>query len=224
MDFSNIFNFNWSTIPFQLIAFVIAFSLHEWAHAYVAYLLEDNTAKHEGRLTVNPIPHIDPFGLILILFGPFGWAKPVPVNPSNFRGNKRLGMVYVAAAGPLVNIVLAVFFGCLLGITINEGWLIGLSDKWATAINMTLQLCIQINIGLFVFNLLPIPPLDGSKIFRYLSPRRWGGFFEKLELYGPWILLLIIFISPLKILLFYPFYYVFIFVEDIVNAFLRVIY
>ncbi|MCK9911983.1 site-2 protease family protein, partial [Microbacteriaceae bacterium K1510] len=83
---------------------------------FVAYRLGDDTAKREGRLTINPIPHIDPFGLILILFGPFGWARPVPVNPFHFRGNKRLGMVYVAAAGPFVNLILAIFFTVLYSV------------------------------------------------------------------------------------------------------------
>lgn len=198
MDFSNLFHFDWNSVPFRMIAFVIAFSLHEWAHAFVAWRLGDDTAKNEGRLTVNPIPHIDPFGLILILFGPFGWAKPVPINPLNFRGNKRLGIVYVSAAGPLVNLVLAFFF-MLLYISIStSGWLVGLSDKWHFAVSYTLETCITINCGLFVFNLLPIPPLDGSKIFRFLSPRSWEPFFYKLELYGPWALLLMIFIPGIS--------------------------
>jgi len=224
MDLSHLFHFDWSTVPFRLIAFVIAFSLHEWAHAYVAWLLGDNTAKHEGRLTLNPIPHIDPFGLILILFGPFGWAKPVPVNPGNFRGNKRLGMVYVAAAGPLVNIILAIFFAVTWFVVREQGWLSGLSDKWAGAVDLTLSLCVLINIGLFVFNLLPIHPLDGSKIFRYLSPRSWGRFFDKIELYGPWVLLLIIFISPLQVILMVPYHYVSEFVFLVSAAIFRLIY
>ncbi|MGO0060946.1 site-2 protease family protein [Brevibacillus fluminis] len=198
MDFSNLFHFDWSTVPFRMIAFVIAFSLHEWAHAFVAWRLGDNTARNEGRLTVNPIPHIDPFGLILILFGPFGWAKPVPINPLHFRGNKRLGIVYVSVAGPLVNLVLAFLF-CVLYIAVNVyGWIDGFSDKWAEAVIYTLRACITINCGLFVFNLLPIPPLDGSKIFRFLAPRSWEPFFYKLEMYGPWVLLLMIFIPGLS--------------------------
>ncbi|MET3289574.1 site-2 protease family protein [Brevibacillus fluminis] len=198
MDFSNLFHFDWSTVPFRMIAFVIAFSLHEWAHAFVAWRLGDNTARNEGRLTVNPIPHIDPFGLILILFGPFGWAKPVPINPLHFRGNKRLGIVYVSAAGPIVNLVLAFLF-CLLFIAADHSaWVYSLSDKWAAAVMYTLGACITINCGLFVFNLLPIPPLDGSKIFRFLAPRSWEPFFYKLEMYGPWVLLLMIFIPGLS--------------------------
>ncbi|MBO8163068.1 MAG: site-2 protease family protein [Brevibacillus sp.] len=198
MDFSNLFHFDWKTVPFRLLAFVIAFSLHEWAHAYAAWRLGDDTAKREGRLTVNPIPHIDPFGLILILFGPFGWAKPVPFNPLNFRGNKRLGIVYVAAAGPVVNLVLALVFAVALLAVYQGGLLDTLPEKAAFALGYTLEFCVLINCGLFVFNLLPVHPLDGSKIVRFLSPRRWDRYFYQFELYGPWLLLLMIFIPGLS--------------------------
>jgi Zn-dependent protease len=198
MDFPNLFHFEWETVPFRLIAFVIAFTLHEWAHAFVAWKLGDDTAKREGRLTLNPIPHIDPFGLILILFGPFGWAKPVPINPLQFRGNKRLGIVYVSAAGPLINLVLAVFFMTIYGWVVKSSVLAGMHEMAAVAIHETLTNCVLINCALFVFNLLPIHPLDGSKIVRFLSPRRWDGFFYKLEVYGPWLLLLLIFLPALR--------------------------
>lgn len=213
MDF-NFFHFDWETVPFRVIAFVIAFSLHEWAHAYMAWRLGDSTAQREGRLTINPIPHIDPFGLILILFGPFGWAKPVPVNPFNFRGNKRLGMVYVAAAGPFVNLVLAILFFTITILVEQSGVLATLSEKMAMAVVYTLQFSILINCGLFVFNLLPIHPLDGSNILRFLSPRRWDPFFHKLDLYGPWILLLLVFIPGIsRVVLGVPLAYLLGFVE-----------
>jgi Zn-dependent protease len=201
----NFFHFDWATVPFRVIAFVIAFSLHEWAHAYAAWKLGDDTAKREGRLTINPIPHIDPFGLILILFGPFGWAKPVPVNPLRFRGNKRLGMVYVSAAGPFVNLILAIVFAVMFYAVAHSGILAGMNEKAAEAIILTLRFSVLINCALFIFNLLPIHPLDGSKIFRFLSPRRWDGFFYKLEIYGPWLLLLLIFIPGISgVLLGFP--------------------
>lgn len=190
----NLFNFEWETVPFRLIAFVIAFSLHEWAHAFVAWKLGDSTAEREGRLTLNPIPHIDPFGMILILFGPFGWARPVPVNPFNFRGNKRLGMVMVAAAGPFVNLVLALLFFIIIEFVNRNGLLVGMNQMAFDAVSYTLMFSALINCGLFVFNLLPIHPLDGSNILRFLAPRRWDPFFHKLDTYGPWILLLLIFL------------------------------
>jgi Zn-dependent protease len=195
MDF---FHFDWATVPFRLIAFVIAFSLHEWAHAFVAWRLGDPTAEREGRLTINPIPHIDPFGMILILFGPFGWARPVPVNPYNFRGNKRLGMVYVAAAGPFVNLVLALVFAVIIALVEQSHALAAMPQKAAEAIGMTLWFSFLINCGLFVFNLLPIHPLDGSNILRFLSPRRFDPFFHKLDVYGPWVLLLLIFLPGIS--------------------------
>ncbi|UFJ42840.1 site-2 protease family protein [Brevibacillus humidisoli] len=196
MDF-NFFHFDWKTVPFRMIAFVIAFSLHEWAHAYVAWKLGDDTAKREGRLTINPIPHIDPFGLILILFGPFGWAKPVPFNPLQFRGNKRLGIVYVAAAGPLINLILAILFAVLFLAVRQSGVLETMGEKAAFALDYTLFFCVLINCGLMVFNMLPVHPLDGSKILRFLSPRRWDRYFYQFEMYGPWLLLLLIFIPGL---------------------------
>ncbi|MED1724154.1 site-2 protease family protein [Brevibacillus parabrevis] len=198
----DLFHFDWKTVPFRMIAFVIAFSLHEWAHAFVAWKLGDNTAKNEGRLTINPIPHIDPFGLILILFGPFGWAKPVPINPLQFRGNKRLGIVYVSAAGPLINLVLAILFCIIYILTRYYGVMDGMSEKAAFALKTTLEYCVFINVGLFVFNLLPVPPLDGYKILRFLSPRRWDGAFYNFEIYGPWLLLLLIFIPGVSATIF----------------------
>ena len=104
------FNFDLNDLLFRIVAFVIAFSVHEWAHAMVAYRLGDNTAKKMGRLTLNPISHIEPFGLIMILFGPFGWARPVPFDPAQLRGNKRLGIVLISIAGPLSNLLLAFLF------------------------------------------------------------------------------------------------------------------
>ncbi|MFA4134774.1 MULTISPECIES: site-2 protease family protein [unclassified Brevibacillus] len=198
----DLFHFDWKTVPFRLIAFVIAFTLHEWAHAFIAWKLGDNTAKSEGRLTLNPIPHIDPFGLILILFGPFGWARPVPINPLNFRGNKRLGIVYVSFAGPLINLILAVLFYLVYFVVVNSGVLVGMQEKVAHAIDWTLRFSVLINTALFIFNLLPIPPLDGYKILRFLSPRSWDGKFYNYEVYGPWILLLLIFIPGVSTIVF----------------------
>lgn len=198
----DLFHFEWETVPFRLIAFVIAFSLHEYAHAFVAWKLGDNTAKDEGRLTVNPIPHIDPLGMILILFGPFGWAKPVPVNPLHFRGNKRLGMVYVAGAGPLVNLVLAILFGVLYFYFFPLANTTVIESKWVYAAELTLRYSLIINTALCVFNLLPVPPLDGYKILRFLSPRRWDRSFYNYEIYGPWILLLLIFIPAARNIIF----------------------
>jgi Zn-dependent protease len=204
-----LFNFDWDSLLYRIIAFVIAFSIHEWAHAFVAYKLGDNTAKNEGRLTLNPISHVEPIGMLMILFGPFGWARPVPVNMFHFRGNRRLGMVLVAIAGPLTNLILAFLF-------LQAGWYLAttnIMNAWpawaATLVSNTITWSFAINVALFVFNLLPVAPLDGSKIFRYILPRRFDHFFERMEPYGMFVLLLLIFIPGLgSIVLYQPYEWV----------------
>jgi Zn-dependent protease len=192
-----LFNFDWDSLLYRVIAFVIAFSIHEWAHAFVAYKLGDNTAKNEGRLTLNPVSHVEPFGMLMILFGPFGWARPVPVNMFHFRGNRRLGMVYVAIAGPLTNLILAILFLQVNWYLLSTGTLNTWPQWAATLVGNTIAWSFAINVALFVFNLLPVAPLDGSKILRYSLPRRFDGFFERMEPYGTFVLLLLIFIPAL---------------------------
>ncbi len=138
----------------RIPAIVIALTVHELAHGYIAGILGDNTAKKQGRLTLNPLAHLDPFGALMLLFGPFGWAKPVPVNPMNFA-HPIEGMAIVASAGPLSNIIMAAFTGVLFRLGIVEPG----SMLWAF-----LYILFMINIGLAVFNLLPVYPLDGSRI------------------------------------------------------------
>ena len=136
-------------------AILIALTVHELSHGYVAKLLGDNTAERNGRLTLNPLAHLDLFGALMLLFGPFGWAKPVPVNPLNFRRPVE-GMAIVAGAGPLSNIVLAACAGLMLRF--------GIADVSSMAA-VFLYILFMINIGIAVFNLLPVYPLDGSRIF-----------------------------------------------------------
>ena len=202
------FSFNWDTLLFRIIAFVIAFTVHEWAHAYVAYKLGDPTAKNEGRLTLNPISHVDPFGMLLILFGPFGWARPVPFNAFHFRGNRRLGVVWVSLAGPLMNLVLAFVFmwtwWALTTYGITQTW----PERAELFVMETLKWSFMINVALFVFNLLPIAPLDGSKILRYLLPGRFDRFFDKVEPYGTFALLLLIFLPGFGFILYQPYLWV----------------
>jgi Zn-dependent protease len=198
-----LFNFDLDSLLYRILAFVIAFSVHEWAHAYVAYKLGDHTAKNEGRLTLNPISHVDPLGMVLILFGPFGWARPVPVNMFHFRGNRRLGMVYVSAAGPLTNLILAFLF-LQLNVYLMKYGVMDTWPTWAvTLVGNTLIWSFSINVALFVFNLLPFAPLDGSKIIRYLLPRRYDAFFERMEPYGTFALLLLVFLPGLGSLILY---------------------
>lgn len=202
------FNFELDTLLFRILAFVIAFSIHEWAHAMVAYSFGDDTAKRAGRLTLNPISHVDPLGLIMILFGPFGWAKPVPFNPYNLRGNKRLGIILISAAGPISNLILAFIFLKLWLWTSQSVWVATWPVKWIELAQGVFQFSFVINTAMFVFNLLPIAPLDGSKILRYALPARLDPHFDRFEPYGMFVLLLIIIIPMFSIILQVPFQWV----------------
>ena len=160
-------------IPVLLFALVF----HEFSHGWVAYKLGDSTAKHQGRLTLNPIAHLDPFGSLMILFVGFGWAKPVPVD-SRYLANPRVDMMKIAFAGPASNLLLALISGILIRITGYMGPLTSM-----------LILFTQINISLAVFNMIPIPPLDGSQIFSGLMIRKNPNLVMQLQMYGPQILM-----------------------------------
>ena len=202
------FNFDLDTLLFRILAFVIAFSIHEWAHAMVAYSFGDDTAKRMGRLTLNPVSHLDPLGLIMILFGPFGWAKPVPFNPYNLRGNKRLGIILISAAGPISNLILAFIFLKLWIWTGQSEWVATWPMKSIELAEGVFKFSFVINTAMFVFNLLPIAPLDGSKILRYSMPARLDPHFDRFEPYGMFVLLLIIIIPVFSVILQLPFNWV----------------
>ena len=175
-------------IIFQILVLILSVVVHEVSHGWVANYLGDPTARLQGRLTLNPLPHIDPIGSVLVpllLFFTnagvmFGWAKPVPVNPYNLRG--KYGEAIVAAAGPLSNIALAIFFGLLirLGGALPDSFL-----HMAT-------LAVIINIVLAIFNLVPIPPLDGSKILFAFLPYHLQNLRDSLERWGFFITLFFI--------------------------------
>lgn len=179
-------------IPFALMVF-ISLPIHELSHGYIAYKLGDDTAYYQGRLTLNPFAHLDLFGTIsMILFG-YGWAKPVPVNPLRFKGNMRLGMALTALAGPVSNLILALICTILLKCTNLLGEVTGFEFffflGWVLA-----SMCIA-NIGLAFFNLLPIPPLDGSRILNYFLPYRAQRVMDNLENYSMYIILGLLLVS-----------------------------
>jgi Zn-dependent protease len=181
------------------IMLLVGFPVHEFSHALAAYRLGDSTAKHLGRLTLNPIAHFDPLGGILLAvtfigssFG-FGWAKPTPVNPNNLEGG-RWGEAIVAAAGPISNLVLAVAAALPLRYLIEHR---DLARQMPDLVIAVLFLFVVINVILMIFNLFPIPPLDGSKVlFALLPPRLAWQWRPMLEQYGFILLILVFFLPP----------------------------
>lgn len=180
-----------------LMSFVIATTIHEFMHAWVAHKLGDNTARDLGRITLNPVEHFDPigfFGMVMISIGfPFiGWGKPVPVNPSRFNhrfgGDRQRGMAIVAAAGPLSNVAQALIAAIPYQIVIRNGIDIGRGFDVLTTF-------ILVNALLASFNMIPIPPLDGHKILIGILPRFWTPLFTPLERYGFLILMLLFFVG-----------------------------
>ena len=168
--------------------FLFALTFHELAHGYVAWRLGDPTAKNEGRLTMNPLKHIDPLGVVAFIIMKIGWAKPVPVNPSYFRDPQK-GMLFVALAGPGANIVLAVASAIIVKALIKFPVL---PLFVLQPVAEMLVASVWINVMLAVFNCLPIPPLDGSKVLMGVLPRDMARSYEKLEPFG-FVLLLILF-------------------------------
>jgi len=177
---------------FRLGVFVpvllLSATFHEVAHGYAAYRLGDSTAKNQGRLSLNPIVHIDPTGAVVMiltaLFAPFaiGWAKPVPVNPMNFR-NPYKGMMMTALAGPVANLVIAFIFNVLIRL------LIFLQVPLPGRIAEMLATVVFLNLLLAAFNLIPIPPLDGSRVVAYFIPRQYKHHYFSIEPYGMFIVI-----------------------------------
>ena len=179
-------------LPISIIAILVALTVHEWAHALAAKRLGDDTAESMGRLTLNPLAHLDPLGAILFLVVGFGWAKPVPVDVRNFRHPVRDAAI-VAFAGPLSNLVLA------FAVMVAMLWL-GPDGRFPVEGSQSMEAITDIaaaflfyslrfNLALMAFNLLPIPPLDGSNILRLFLPWHARDRYDEAMRYGPWILL-----------------------------------
>lgn len=166
-------------------AILIALTFHEYAHGKVAYFLGDPTPRNQGRLTLNPLAHLDILGTLLLIVAGFGWAKPVQINPFYFQMDRRKGMMLVGLAGPLMNLVLGYLAAVLLNILLR----MNLGGVW---LQTFLNLLVGYNVVLAVFNLIPVPPLDGSRVLAGILPPEGAEAVYRLESYGTLILLLLI--------------------------------
>ena len=189
-------------------AFIIAFSMlmipllmsitvHEWAHGFVAYLFGDPTAKNQGRLSLNPIRHIDPLGALMLFVIGIGWAKPVPVNPMYFKNKYQYGLV--AIAGPMSNFIMAITFSLLvylIAVLAEAGFInekINFVSGLVVVLVILMEKVVLVNLMLGIFNLLPIPPLDGSNIVRSLLPNNMAEVYFRIAPYGYFLLVLLLF-------------------------------
>lgn len=194
----------------RAIGLVIGFTIHEFAHAWSAFRLGDSTAYFQGRLTLDPRAHIEPIGIILALLVGFGWAKPVPFNPSAFYPHEKRGTMLVALAGPVSNLILAIIFGLGLRLALatldkpfaNAGYALFLSPEIPGLVRFglqTLHTIVLFNLVLMLFNLIPLSPLDGWKIMLGLLPDRESfqvAQYERESTFGLMLLLMIGVISP----------------------------
>jgi Zn-dependent protease len=170
---------------FRIPALLIALTVHEYAHARTATSFGDPTPRIAGRVTLNPIPHLDPIGLLMLWLAGFGWAKPVPINPYNFR-NGKTGVIIVSLAGVAANFVTAIVCAILFHVLLRLN-LATYEVQWI------LMETIKYNLILTVFNLIPIPPLDGSQVVSALLPGRQAYAYESIERYGTFILMALVF-------------------------------
>lgn len=163
-----------------LPAVLIAITFHEFAHAFAADKLGDDTARRQGRLSLNPLIHIDPIGMIMLIFAGFGWGKPVEIDPRNFNRNIKMPVAeaIVAAAGPIMNFILAIIFGVIY-VSVMKFAPMFIFTQVGGIVIILLRVCISINIGLGIFNLIPLPPLDGSKILAAFLPYNAKNWLEK---------------------------------------------
>ena len=189
------------TIPGVLIAI----TFHEFAHAFVAVKLGDETPRNQGRLNLNPFSHLDPIGLVMLIFAHIGWGKPVQINPNNFtrKISARTAEALVSLAGPVMNFILAIVFAIIFYALQTFATSFVLENQIGSIILAMIQYTVIVNVGLGVFNLIPLPPLDGSKILMAFLPynaKRW--FEEHTQLF--YIIFLIIWITPISSMIISP--------------------
>lgn len=192
-------------IIISAIAIIFTLVTHEFAHAYIALLNGDNTAKSQNRLTLNPLKHLDPLGTLCMVLFRFGWAKPVPINPNNFK-NYRFGMFSVSIAGIIINLITA-FLSIILNIFIDH-----------EIINLLLNMVTSYGIIFAVFNFIPIPPLDGSKILASILPFSFTKFIYKYEKYSSLILIGLLYLGIIDKILMPTVNYIYKFMILIISA------
>lgn len=196
------------SLVLTLPAVLIAITFHEFAHAYAADKLGDDTPRRQGRLNLNPLSHLDPIGSIMLVFAGFGWGKPVEINPRNFNRDRTMSAseAIVSFAGPLMNFILAIVFAIVLGITLivtnsyiqitSYAMSIVTASELTAIIIQILMICVSINLGLGIFNLIPLPPLDGSKILRNFLPYKAKEWMDR-NYHILYIIFIVIWITPI---------------------------
>ncbi|MGE5602222.1 MAG: site-2 protease family protein [Nitrososphaerales archaeon] len=188
----NILGFDIPTLIALLVILLFGFPVHELSHAWVAYRLGDNTAKYQGRLTFNPLAHLDLLGsLMLLVTQAIGWAKPVPVNPYHLRYGPRVGHAIVSAAGPVSNLLMAAVVAAL--------WRLGVFHNTSYLVIRIVEIWVGVNVALFLFNLIPLAPRDGSAVLSGIIGARAAEILRPIQAYGPFILmglLLLGWVSP----------------------------
>ncbi|MBI3242015.1 MAG: site-2 protease family protein [Chloroflexi bacterium] len=174
------------------ITLILAITVHEFAHALVADNLGDPTPRSQGRVTLNPLAHLDPFGSLLFIVSGFGWGRPVLTNPRNYRVPIRTGMAIVAFAGPLSNFLMALLAAIPFRLGLGGALNVGGVGEIIPSLSDFLSIFIQVNLGLMLFNLIPISPLDGFKVALGVLPDQWANALAGLEQVGPILLLLLV--------------------------------
>lgn len=182
-----------------IITLLPALTFHEWAHGYMAYKLGDSTAKADGRLSLNPLDHLDPLGSLMMLIVGFGWAKPVPVNTRHFKKPRR-DFALVSLAGPMMNFIVALVSAFLLVITYYILRFVEVPMMVGSVIVAIFESSLMLNLGLGLFNLIPLPPLDGSNIVICMLPNNLAAKYSKLRYYSRYIFLGLILLQYVPIL------------------------